>query len=339
MPNRLVVALAYDGLCTFEFGIAAEVFGLPRPEMGDDWYRFTTCAETPGSLATNAGLRIEVAHGLDTLAQAGTIVIPGWRADGMEPSSRLKEALLAAHRGGARLVTICSGAFLLASIGLLSGRRATTHWRYAERLRGAYPAIRVDPGVLYVDTGDILTSAGSAAGIDLLLHIVRKDFGLAAVNSVARRLVIAPHRAGGQAQFIERPVPPRAGDQMAAVLDAVRADPAARWTVSAMARRAAMSERSFVRRFVASTGTSPGAWVVAQRLTMARDLLETTDLSIERVSDAAGLGSAANLRTHLRAETGLSPRRYRELFGGDAAHPKADAPPELGQNPRNVQLP
>jgi len=318
-PNRLVAALAYDGLCTFEFGITAEVFGLHRPEMGDDWYRFITCTEKPGTLATNAGLRIEVEHGLDTLADAGTIVIPGWRSDGIEPSEDLRSALLGAHRRGARIVTICSGAFLLASVGLLSGRRATTHWRYAERLRSAYPAIQVDPDVLYVDGHDVLTSAGSAAGIDLLLHIVRKDFGPRAANSVARRMVMAPHRAGGQAQFIERPVPTHAGDRMAKVLDAVRVDPKADWTIPGMAHLAAMSERSFARRFRTSTGLSPGAWVGAQRLAAARDLLETTRLSVEQVAEEAGFGSAANLRMQFRADTGLSPKSYRELFGNGVA--------------------
>lgn len=321
-PNRLVVALAYNGLCAFEFGITAEVFGLHRPEMGDDWYRFETCAETPGKLATNAGLCIEVEHGLDTLAGAGTIIIPGWRSDGAVPSMRLKTALLDAHRSGTRIVSICSGAFLLASIGLLSGRRATTHWRYAEHLRRTYPEIEVDPDVLYVDAGDVLTSAGSAAGIDLLLHVIRKDFGSQAVNNVARRLVTAPHRAGGQAQFIERPVPPHAGDQLAKVLDAVRADPKANWTVSVMASLAAMSERSFARRFLASTGISPGAWVGVQRLAAARELLETTNLSVERIAEEVGLGSAANLRMQFRAETGLSPKGYRDLFGGFGAGPE-----------------
>lgn len=320
--NRLVVALAYEGLCLFEYGITSEVFGLERPEQGPDWYRFATCTERPGSVSTNSGLRIQVDAGLDLLKQAGTIVVPGWRSDGTRPSLALSSALRDAHLRGCRLVTICSGAFLLAAVGLLSGRRATTHWRYAEALRASYPDIQVDPDVLYVDDGDLLTSAGSAAGIDLLLHIVRKDFGSQAANSVARRLVIAPHREGGQSQFIERPLPRRSGDRLAGVLDAVRAEPARTWTVAAMARLAATSDRTFARRFAASTGMSPGAWVAAQRLATARDLLETTRLSIEDVAMTSGLGSAGNLRSQFKAETGLSPRAYRERFGDGPAKAK-----------------
>jgi AraC family transcriptional regulator, transcriptional activator FtrA len=197
-PSRLVAALIYDGLCEFEFGITAEVFGLERPEMGDDWYRFVTCSEESGPLSTNSGLRVEAERDLSALMEAGTIVIPGWRCDGSAPTPVLRAALLAARERGARLVTICSGAFLLAAIGLLAGRRATTHWRYAARLAAAHPDIEIDADVLYIDDGDILTSAGSAAGIDLLLHLVRKDFGPDAANSVARRMVVPPHRSGGK---------------------------------------------------------------------------------------------------------------------------------------------
>lgn len=313
-PNRLVAALLYEGLCTFEFGIAAEVFGLDRPEMGADWYRFVTCSEHAGPLSTNARVRIEAERGLDALADAGTIVIPGWRADRAEPSPQLRAALLAARARGARFVTICSGAFLLASLGLLAGRRATTHWRYAERLQDSFPCVEVDANVLYVDGDDILTSAGSAAGIDLLIHLVRKDFGPHAANSVARRLVVAPHRGGGQAQFVERPVPAYSGNPFAAVLDAVRARPDGRWTIGEMARMSGMSMRSFNRKFRDATGSSPGAWVVAQRLSVARDLLEASDLPVERIATETGIGTAANLRVHFRTETGLSPTDYRKRF-------------------------
>lgn len=318
-PNRLVAAVIYDGLCAFEFGIAAEVFGLERPEMGEDWYRFVTCSEHPGPLSTNAGLRVEAERGLDALSEVGTIVIPGWRSDGAEPSPALRQALLAASERGSRFVTICSGAFLLASLGLLAGRRATTHWRYAERLRTAHTDVEVNADVLYVDDGDILTSAGSAAGIDLLLHLVRKDFGAHAANSVARRMVVAPHRSGGQAQFVERPVPDRPGNQLSAVLDAVRARPAQAWTVGQMARAAAMSERTFVRRFRDATGLAPGTWLTGQRLAAARDLLETGDLPIELVAAQSGMGSAANLRLRFRAQIGVSPTTYRERFRRELA--------------------
>ena len=313
--SPLVVALAYDGLCAFEFGIAAEIFGLPRPEMGEDWYRFAVCAEQPGRLTTNVGLTVEVGVGIDLLGQAGTIVIPGWRSDGVPPSPGLAEALLAAHARGARLVTICSGAFLLAAIGLLDGRRATTHWRYAEQLSTAHPSVAVDADVLYVDDGTILTSAGSAAGIDLLLHLVRKDYGPEAANSVARRMVVAAHRSGGQTQFVERPVAIRANDPLSDVLDRIRADPAHPWTVSAMADAAIMSSRTFVRRFRDATGMSPGAWLAEQRLAAARDLLETTNLSVEQVAEHAGFGSAANLRLHFTNRIGIAPGQYRRQFG------------------------
>lgn len=318
-PNRLVAALIYDGLCAFEFGIVAEVFGLDRPEMGDDWYRFVTCSEHPGPLSTNSGLRVEAERDLGALAEAGTIVIPGWRADGSTPSPALRDALLAARERGARFVTICSGAFLLASIGLLAGRRATTHWRYAERLRDAHPQIEVDADVLYVDDGDVLTSAGSAAGIDLLLHLVRKDFGSEAANSVARRMVVAPHRSGGQAQFVERPVPHHHGSQLAAVLDAVTQRPAKAWTLADMARMAAMSERTFVRRFRDATGLSPGAWVIEQRVAAACELLETTNLSIDVIAMHIGMGSAANLRLNFRGHLGVSPTTYRDRFRREPA--------------------
>ncbi len=333
MPNahvssgHLVAALVYDGLCVFEFGIVAEVFGLARPEMGDRWYRFVTCAERPGPLVTGVGLRVEAEGGLDLLARADTIVIPGWRTDGSRPTPVLRDALLAARARGARFVTVCSGAFLLASIGMLAGRRATTHWRYAERLGASYPAIEVDADVLYVDDGDVLTSAGSAAGIDLLLHVVRKDFGPEAANSVARRMVVAPHRSGGQAQFVERPVPSHRGSQLAAVLDAVRAAPAKPWTIAAMARLAAMSERSFCRRFHAATGSSPRSWVIAQRVTAACDLLETTDLPIEMVALHAGMGSATSLRINFGREMGIAPSAYRERFRTGARVAPGHAPP------------
>lgn len=319
LSNRAVVALAYDGLCAFEFGIVAEVFGLPRPEMGPDWYRFQVCTERPGRLTSNAGLAVEVDAGLEALAGAGTIVVPGWRTQDPAPSPELREALLAAHARGARLVTICSGAFLLAASGLLDGRRATTHWRYAEALRAAFPSVMVDADVLYAEDGSLFTSAGSAAGIDLLLHLVRQDYGPDAANSVARRMVVPAHRSGGQAQFIERPVPVHARSHLAALLDRIRADPARAWTIASMADAAVMSRRTFARRFHEATGTTPGAWLIAQRVEAARALLETTSLPVEQVAQASGLGSAANLRQHFAAQLGIPPHLYRKQFQRRAA--------------------
>ena len=204
----LVVALVYDGLCTFEFAIAAEIFGLRRPEMGPGWYRFAAAAIEPGPLRAQGGLRVEADGGIDLLRKADLVVVPGWKGATAPVPARLLRSLRQAHARGARLASICSGAFVIAATGLLDGKRIATHWRYAGTLAALHPRCHVDAQVLYAEEGRILTSAGSAAGIDLMLHVVRADFGTAAANSVARRLVVAAHRTGGQAQFIERPVPP-----------------------------------------------------------------------------------------------------------------------------------
>ncbi|WP_439815186.1 transcriptional regulator FtrA [Zavarzinia sp. CC-PAN008] len=311
---RLVAALVYDGLCTFEFGIVAEVFGLERPEMGADWYRFVPVAEVPGPVRAGGGIQVVARHGLDVLARAGTIVVPGWGIDRPPASPALAQALRAAHAEGARLVTICSGAFLPAELGLLDGRRATTHWRYAARLTERFPAVRVDPGVLYIDEGDVLTSAGSAAGIDLLLHVVRKDFGAAAANSVARRLVVPPHRAGGQQQFIDQPVPRVREGRLAPLLDAVRARPAEDWSIARMAALAGFSARTFVRRFRALTGAAPGDWLIATRVDVARHALETSGAALADIAEACGLGSVENLSRQFRRRVGVPPGEYRRAF-------------------------
>jgi AraC family transcriptional activator FtrA len=316
MPNHLVVALAYDRLSTFEFGIAVEVFGLPRPEMGPDWYRFAVCAIEPGPLRAIGGFQIMADGGLELLDRADTIVIPGWRGASKEPvPPELIDALRRAHARGARLMSICSGVFALAATGLLSGRRATTHWHYAEQLSQAYPDIEVEPDVLYVDEGRVLTSAGSAAGIDLCLHVVRADFGPEIANRLARRLVVPPHREGGQAQFIERPVPPaREGLRFAPLFDRMRARLGEEQPVAELAAEAGMSVRTFLRRFKAATGLPPGEWLLTERLVRARELLETTGHSIESIADATGFGSAATLRHHFRARLGTSPAAYRTRF-------------------------
>lgn len=311
----LVVALAYDGLCTFEFGVAVEVFGLPRPEMGTGWYRFAVCALEPGPLRMMGGVRLLTDGGLELLDAAQTIVIPGWRGPREPVPEALIEALRRAAERGARILSICSGVFVLAASGLLDGKRATTHWRYTEILQESHPAIRVEPGVLYVDEGNVLTSAGSAAGIDLCLHLIRRDYGAEAANSVARRLVVQPHREGGQAQFIETPVPAaREGARLGPLLDHVRARLADEHTLPDMARRAGMSLRTFLRRFSAMTGMTPGEWLLAERLARARELLESGGLSVEEVATRVGFGSAATLRHHFRRKLGLSPATYRARF-------------------------
>lgn len=323
MPNAtppLAVALAYDGLCTFEFGVAVEVFGLPRPELGPGWYRFAVAALDPGPLRAVGGIRIEADGGLDLLDQADIIVVPGWRGAREPVPAPLTDGLRRANARGARILSICSGAFVLAAAGLLTGRRATTHWRYAATLGELYPDIRVVPDVLYVDEGNILTSAGSAAGIDLCLHLVRRDFGPEAANSVARRLVVQPHREGGQAQFIEAPVPTaREGARLGPLLDHLRETLADDHSLSSMASRAGMSLRTFLRRFQALTGTTPGDWLAAERLNRARDLLERGTLPVEDVATLAGFGSAATLRHHFRQRLGISPASYRARFRRDPA--------------------
>lgn len=313
--NRTVTALAYDGLCTFEFGVAVEVFGLPRPEIGADWYTFSVCAADAGELRGLGGVRILPDGGLDLLERAGTIIVPGWRGIDMPVPASLVDALRKAHSSGARILSICSGVFVLAAAGLLEGKRATTHWRYAEALAVRFPAVRVEPDVLYVDEGDVLTSAGSAAGIDLCLHLVRRDFGTEIANKVARRLVVPPHRDGGQAQFVERPVPvPHESSRLGPLLDRVRQDVRSDHTTVTLARAAGMSTRTFLRRFRATTGTTPARWLLAERLAKARDLLETTAESIQRIAETSGFGSADTLRHHFRQQVGTTPGAYRSTF-------------------------
>jgi AraC family transcriptional regulator, transcriptional activator FtrA len=315
--NPLVVALAYDGLCTFEFGVATEIFGLERPEMGPGWYRFGVAALEPGPLRATGGLRVQVDGGADLLAEAGTIVVPGWRGVAEPVPEPVRDALRAAHAGGARVLSLCSGAFVLAAAGLLAGRRATTHWRYLEALRQAHPEVTLVPDVLYVDEGSVLTAAGSAAAIDLCLHLVRRDFGPEAANGVARRLVVPPHREGGQVQQVLRPVPPeREGARLGPLLDRMRAGLDRPQPLAALAREAGMSLRTFLRRFRAATGCPPGEWLLRQRLDRARELLEEGGRRpMEDIAAACGFGSAAALRHHFRRRFGLSPVAYRARSG------------------------
>jgi AraC family transcriptional regulator, transcriptional activator FtrA len=316
------VALAYDGLCTFEFGLVVEVFGLDRPELpplSRPWYELTVAAVDPPPLRAAGGVRVAVDAGLDALDGAGTIIVPGWRALDDDPPAELVERLVAAVERGGRLVSICSGVFLLAATGLLDGRRAATHWRHADRLRARRPAVEVDPDVLYVDEGSIITSAGSAAGLDACLHLVRRDHGPEVAGLVARRLVVPPHRDGGQAQFVPRPSgPPARGPEVAAVARAMdwateRLDRPL--TVEDLARAVDVSPRTFSRRFAEQVGTSPYRWLTTQRLARARDLLETTDAPIDEVAAACGFATAATLRHHFTRALGTSPSGYRRRFG------------------------
>lgn len=312
----LVAILAYDRLCMFEFGCAVELFALDRPELGVAWYRHAICAAEPGPLRGTGGVRVEAPHTLAMLRRADIVVIPGWRDAAERPPEPLLKAVRAAHARGARLCTICSGVFVLAHAGLLDGRRATTHWRYAERLAREFPRIEVDPGALYVDEGQVITSAGSAAGLDMLMHLVRRDHGARIANAVAQRLVMSPHREGGQAQFVPRPMPSDESSPIAVLQDWLRAHPREAHTVASMADRAAMSARTLQRRFKAATGLAPLEWLTRERVAIAKELLETREsLDVEAVADLSGLGSPESMRRHFRLLGLPAPSRYRRQFG------------------------
>lgn len=314
LHGPLVVVLVHDQLCTFEFSIAAEIFGLSRPEMGSGWYRYASAGIEPGVLRAQGGLLVTATAGMELLEQADLIIAAGWKGAEVPVPGELVAALRQAWERGARLASICSGAFVLAATGLLSGKKATTHWRYSDKLRALYPDIAVDADVLYVAEERLYTSAGSAAGMDLMLHIVREDFGAEAANRVARRLVMPPHRSGGQAQFIERPVPADRHHRIAAVLELVRADLEAPWAVERMADAAAMSVRTFLRRFTESTGQSPSQWLIAERIAQAQRLLESSQLSVERIAALVGFGSVQALRHHFQHKLSVPPSEYRRMF-------------------------
>lgn len=312
--NRLVVALAYDGLCTFEFGVTVEVFGLKRPEFDFPWYKFIVCGVDRGPLQAAGGVAVRPKYGLDMLGLAGTIVVPGWRDRNERPPERLLVALRKAHSRGCRLLSICSGVYVLAAAGLLDGRRATTHWRYTEDLQRRYPAIKVDPGVLYVDEGNVLTSAGSAAGIDLCLHLVRRDYGARIANAVAKRLVAPPHRDGGQSQYIAPPHRADGDTRLARLLDWANARLDEELSVARLAREARMSRRTFERRFRQETGATPNDWVVQRRVARAQELLESSGRPIEWISAACGFGAPETLRHHFRRILRTTPTAYRRTF-------------------------
>jgi AraC family transcriptional activator FtrA len=315
----LVVVLAYDGLCTFEFGIAFEVFGLDRPELGEQWYRYAVCGVDKGPLRAAGGLVLRPPPGRGALRRADLIIVPGWRGIDAPVPKDLIADLRRAHRRGARIMSLCSGITVLAAAGLLDGRRATTHWRYFEQVKNRNPSVHLQADVLYVDEGDVLTAAGSAAGIDLCLHLIRRDFGTRAANSVARRLVVPPHRDGGQAQFIERSVPePHESARLGPIFDRMRSDITSEFTIETLARAAGMSPRTFLRRFQAATGTTPAKWLLTERLTRAKDLLESSNHPVDAVAELCGFGSPAILRHHFRQQMATTPKAYRAMFGAQA---------------------
>ncbi|MYW46466.1 helix-turn-helix domain-containing protein [Streptomyces sp. SID486] len=317
-PHRVAV-LALDGLLPFELGIPHRIFGRPRDASGRHLYEVVTCsARPPGRVETDADFAVHTTHGPEVLATADTVIVPASFESGpLYDEGRLTDELAAALalvRPGTRLASICTGVYVLAAAGRLDGRRATTHWADAERFQRMFPRVRVDADVLFIDDGDVLTSAGVAAGIDLCLHMVRRDFGTAAANDVARRTVVPPHRDGGQAQYIHRPVP----DPQLATTTTARA-----WALGRlhepvqlrdMAAQESMSVRTFTRRFREETGISPGQWLTQQRIERARQLLESTGLSMDQVARDAGFGTAQSMRRHLQTALGVTPTAYRRTF-------------------------
>ncbi|MEU4809901.1 helix-turn-helix domain-containing protein [Nocardia fluminea] len=321
---RSVSVLAYDGMTAFEAGIVIEVFGLTWPDIEQPWYELKICTETPDPVRVIGGATMTSPYGLAEFAAADTVVVPSVADPRGRTSPELIDALRRAHGNGSRIVSICSGAFALAAAGLLDGRRATTHWRYADLLRERYPSVEVDPDPLYTDEGDILTSAGCAAGLDLALHLVRNDLGSSVANAVARRLVIQPHRAGGQAQYIESPMPPEPGDAPIArslswALEHL-ADPIG---VPDLARVAGLSPRTYLRHFVRETGTTPSKWLIAQRIQAALAMLESGDAPIEEIATAAGFATPVTFRHHFTRAVRTSPSSYRRTFRTRKSPPPA----------------
>ncbi|MGY1916223.1 helix-turn-helix domain-containing protein [Blastococcus sp. SYSU DS0973] len=336
-PAPVVVsAVVADGLVgSFGVGVAAEVFGYDRRAMGLPAFDFALVTQRPGVVRTDTGIPIVVEQGLDRLERSDIVLITAWEVFEEHPSADLLDALRAAAARGAILVSHCTGAFVLAAAGLLDGRRVTTHWKYAGELAARFPALDVDPSVLYVDNGQVITGAGTAAGVDALLHLLRREWGAAAANALAREMVVPPHRDGGQAQFIDAPVPACRDDLLGVVLDWAAAHLAEEISVDDLARRALMSSRSFARRFKATTGTTPHAWLLGQRLAAAEELLENSDASIEEIARLVGFGTAAGLREQFTRRRGVSPRAYRQTFRSAAASAAGTSPVQLdGHRPR-----
>ena len=312
IPDMDTVALAVtDGMLHFELALACEVFGPAPAAVTDPWYDLALC----GTAAVRVGrFRVEPDHGLDHLPRADTVIVPGWADVDQAPPAELVDAVRAAHDAGARVASLCTGAFVLAAAGLLDGKRATTHWAHTEVLAARYPEVEVDPDVLYVDNGSVLTSAGKAAAMDLCLHLVRLDHGSSVANTVARRLVVPPHRGGGQAQFVTTPVPAPDNHPLAELFPWAIERLDQPLTVEDLARQARMSSRNLGRHFNSVTGTTPLQWLLTQRIRHAQELLETTDDSIDSIATAAGMGTATTLRRHFNRTVGVPPDAYRRTF-------------------------
>ena len=324
VPPHRVTAVASDGISPLDLGAVAEVFGIDR-DIAPGWYEFSVCGQQPGLIPTRGGLHLAVDRDLSEMSAADTvIVLPVTRFMTQRPPTALLDSLAAADARGCRIVSVCVGAFVLAAAGLLDGRQATTHWRYCADLAGSYPAVDVVPDVLYIDAGNVLTSGGVAAGIDLCLHIVRRDFGADIASRLARRLVVGPHRDGGQAQFIEHPVPATTAGPLGLALTWALEHLHQNLTTEDLAKIAGMSTRTFYRHFQDSTGTTPHRWLLTQQVLLARRLLETTQLSIDEVARCCGFGNASTLRKHFARRVTLSPTSYRRSFGdSDTASSRA----------------
>jgi AraC family transcriptional regulator, transcriptional activator FtrA len=317
IPDMVSLALAVtEGMLHFELSVAYEIFGSVPDGVPGPWYDVSVC----GPDAVRVGrFRLEPDHGLDRLPHADTVIVPGWADVDVEPPAALVDAVRAAHEAGARVASLCTGAFVLAAAGLLDGRRATTHWAHTDVLAARHPEVEVDPDVLYVDNGSVLTSAGKAAALDLCLHLVRLDHGSAVANTAARRLVVPPHRAGGKAQFATAPVPARDDHPLGALLPWVLERLDQPLTVEDLARRANMSARHLGRHFRAATGTTPLQWLLTQRIRRAQELLEATDDGVDAIAEATGMGTATTLRRHFNRTVGVPPDTYRRTFRARAA--------------------
>jgi transcriptional regulator GlxA family with amidase domain len=309
-----VAVVLFEDVALFEFGVLAEVFGIDRSDDGVPRLDFRVCSLEPGKpLSALNGTKVIAPHGLDGLLGADLVAIPATRIREDYPPEAL-DALRQAAARGATMLSVCSGAFVLGAAGLLDGRRCTKHWRYVEELARLHPDAKIDPDVLFVDDGDLITSAGTAAGIDACLHLVRRELGSAVATRIARRMVVPPQRDGGQRQYVELPVPGCSAESLSPVLTWMLENITVEHPISALARRAVMSERTFARRFVAETGTTPHKWLSMQRVLHARNLLEETDLGIESVATRSGFGTAALLRHHFRRIVGVAPQDYRRTF-------------------------
>jgi transcriptional regulator GlxA family with amidase domain len=318
MPVHDIAVLAFEQISPFHLAVPCLVFADPHGEFpGAPVFRLKVCAFEQGPLSTAAGFTMSTRHGLSALKTAHTIIVPSWRNPAERPPQKLLDALTQAHRRGAQIVGLCLGAFVLAEAGLLDGRRATTHWAAAQDFARRFPKVKLDADVLYIEDENILTSAGTAAGIDCCLHILRQRYGAEYANHVARRLVVPPHRQGGQAQFIEQPLPASANDsRLAALIDQVRATLQQPHTLDSLASQARMGRRTFSRHFSRLTGSTLGNWLLNERLRLAQRLLETSEQSIERVAALAGFGSVVSLRHHFRKTLAVSPSTWRQNFKG-----------------------